>query len=79
MKIRRREHWMKYWQLPMCNRCQIGYTLRVHLLATVSVVGSVGTVGLVGCSQQKEVEYPPEVIPDIPPGNRTDEVTDPPS
>mgnify|MGYP001385422050 CR=1 FL=1 len=33
---------------------------------------------LPGCGGQKEIEYPPEVIPNIPPGDRSSDVVDPP-
>jgi hypothetical protein len=36
------------------------------------IISSGSGILLVGCAGPKEVEYPPEVIPDIPPSNRTD-------
>jgi hypothetical protein len=51
------------------SRCLIGMRM---------IVISLVCLGLSGCSQPQEIEYPPEVIPEIPPGDRTNEDVVPP-
>lgn len=49
-----------------------------YLIGMRLIVISLVCLGLSGCSQQQEIEYPPEVIPEIPPGDRTNEDVAPP-
>lgn len=49
-----------------------------YLIGMRLIVISLVCLGLSGCSQPQEIEYPPEVIPEIPPGDRTNEDVAPP-